>query len=105
MVACRARSEWIYKNNINYHDIPKGTVKILTYFTAGYKDKSTFEKQRKSYLEKMKILNRILFRSINLVVETVLFSPQLKDKKGKKESGYQRYCWDSAKRDFVKEKK
>ena len=105
MVACRARSEWIYKTNQNLHDIPRGTVNILTYFPACYKDKNTFEKQRKSYLEKMKILNLIMFRSINLVVEKIYFSPQLKDKKGKKESGYQRYRWDSGKRDFIKEKK
>ena len=105
MVACRTRSEWIYKTNQNLHDIPRGTVNILTYFPKAYKDKNTFEKQRKSYLEKMKILNLIMFRSINLVVEKIYFSPQLKDKKGKKESGYQRYRWDSGKRDFIKEKK
>jgi len=103
MVACRTRCEYIYKNNINTYSIPKGTVSILTYFPAGYKDKKTFNRSRIAYLEKIKILNKLLFSNINLSVDRVYFEPQLKDKTGKKEVEYQRYYWDSRVQDFKKE--
>ena len=105
MVASGKRCEYIYKNNLNVYSIPKSTISILTYFPAGYKEKSVLDKTRKSYLEKMKMLNKLLFQGINLTVDKIYFEPQLKDKSGKKEIGYQRYHWDNEKSDFVMEDK
>ena len=103
MVAARERSEYIYLNKINPYEIPESEVSILTYFPAAYKEKRAFTRQRIDYLEKIKILNVVLLKNINLTVDKIVFQPQFKGKNTDIETAFQHYRWDKNTSNFIKE--
>ena len=101
--AFQKRSEEIYEKGLNPWQLPVYNIKVLTYFPSSYKEKRAFEKQRKDFLHSLKSLNLVGFKSVNVIVEHVVFHPQFRGKRGNNEKDYVHYIWDDKKKDFVKQ--